>query len=98
MKIILSLLVFCFVSTTLLLAQTADEKAVAAAVRQSPGAPIRSQMLSQQHPVDTRMLPLLLDHPALPDLPISEALVQSARARVRVGDDEAQPALSTSLG
>jgi len=32
MKMILSLLLFCFVSTTLLLAQTADEKAVSAAV------------------------------------------------------------------
>jgi hypothetical protein len=32
MKMILSLLLFCFVSSTLLLAQTADEKAVAAAV------------------------------------------------------------------
>ena len=32
MKLILSFLVLCFVSTTILLAQTADEKAVAAAV------------------------------------------------------------------
>ena len=32
MKMILSLLLFCLVSTTILLAQTADEKAVAAAV------------------------------------------------------------------
>ena len=42
MKLILSLLVLCFVSTTLLLAQTADEKAVAAAVEKFRQAMIAS--------------------------------------------------------
>jgi ketosteroid isomerase-like protein len=42
MKLFLSLLVLCFVSTTLLLAQTADEKAVAAAVEKFRQAMVAS--------------------------------------------------------
>ena len=42
MKLMLSLFVCCFVSTTLLLAQTADEKAVAAAVEKLRKAMVAS--------------------------------------------------------
>ena len=42
MKLILSFLVLCFVSTTILLAQTADEKAVAAAVEKFRQAMVAS--------------------------------------------------------
>ena len=42
MKLILSFLVLCFVSTTILLAQTADEKAVSAAVEKFRQAMVAS--------------------------------------------------------
>jgi ketosteroid isomerase-like protein len=44
MKLILSFLVLCFVSTTILLAQTADEKAVSAAVEKFRQAMIASDV------------------------------------------------------
>ena len=36
---------------------------------------LRSKMLSKQHPVDARMLPLLLDHLTLRNLAVPQALV-----------------------
>src|SRR5262252_6245019 len=58
----------------------------------------QSKLLSKQHPIGARMMPLLLDHPPSRRFSVSRPFIKSASADVCVRDDKAEARFACRCG